>query len=172
MAKFTTKITFTITELNKKDIKGGKSTTEKTYFSRLKNALKMESDYISEYKEKLNDIQTLSYRPFDNKWPYEFHSGDTHRMEYKDAKAYLIKYYKSRIIDFTSEINEIQKKLNESMPDDLWLLWFAFDGRAVKAFGSTAKDLFSLLSDGKNHDINGTIEDMGSYLLIKSFKVI
>lgn len=169
MADFNTKITFTLKDLKKSDIKSSKSTTDKTYFSRLSKEILRIEGCIKREEEMFNDLNSLSPESFEEKWCYEF--GQRHETERQEVNR-LKNECNDDIIDYINELTELRNKAMSPMPQKEWLLWFAFNGRAVKAFGKVAKDLYDVLSDKKVHNIEGELVYNGSSVKIINFREI
>ena len=161
MANLTLKTIFELTDLNLKDLKGAKSCTEKTYFSRIKKKIKECTEWMNYYSVRASDYKSLSRDDFIDKYHMVYHQDEyeTDIIESNDRVDY-----------YTKEINKLEEILAESMPVDKWVLWFAFDFEVTKVFGADAKKLYELLSDKKNHNIRGELESGGGCYTIVSWK--
>lgn len=148
MATLTVKSVFKLTGLNKKDIKSSKSATEKTIISRAKKELPNMTDNLDWNLKKVGGEACLN------------------------SGAYIPVYLRDEIYYLKEKVNLLTRQANGDVADEDWVLWFAFDCQAFKVFGADAKRLFELLSDGKDHDIEGSLETVGNAFEVIDWKEI
>lgn len=169
MAVLTLKTTFELTGVNIKDIKGGKSTTRKTFISRSKKSIDTLKRWTDEMAEFLNDFESLEYSDFVKK--YRAQGGFYLEEEKEKFIERHLGYYKESLADYQKKYNAAKNAVeNGIVADEYWLLWFAFDEEATKVYGKLARELYDILSDGKDHNIRGEIVTGGNQYEIISWK--
>ena len=169
MAVLNLKTTYTLEGVNIKDIKGGKSTTKKTFISRAKKEIDFLKKWSDELADFLADFKSLKYSDFVQKYKTEggFYLSET-REEFVELH---LKYYEDSLADYKARYAAAKDAIeNGVVADEKWLLWFAFDEEATKVYGKLARELFDLLSDGKDHNIRGEIVTGGNQYEIISWE--
>ena len=171
MAVLNLKTTYELTGLNIKDIKGSKSTTKKTFISRAKKEIDSLRAWSDEIADFLADFKSLKYSDFLKKYQVAggFYLSDT-REEFVELH---LKHYEDSLADYQKRYNAAKNAIeNGIVEDEDWLLWFAFDEEATKVYGKLARELYDLLSDGKDHSIRGEIVTGGNQYEIISWEAI